>query len=44
MTKINFEEAELEIYYFESSDIVTLSNGEDTGDGDFWGDEFGLNL
>lgn len=44
MTKINFEAAELEIYYFESSDIVTLSNGEDTGDGDFWGDEFGLNL
>ena len=42
--KLKFEEAELDIFYFQSEDIVTLSNGEDTGDGDFWGDEFGLNL
>lgn len=41
MTKMNFEEAELEILYFESKDIVTLSSGEDSGDGDFWDSEFG---
>ena len=40
MTKLKFEEAELEIHYFESTDIVTLSNGEDKEDGDLWGDEF----
>ena len=33
MKKIQFEEAELEIVYFESEDVVTLSSGADSGDG-----------
>lgn len=41
MEKLQFEEANLELVYFESSDIVTLSNGEDLEEGSFWGDEFG---
>ena len=41
MDKRRFETAELEIVYFESKDVVTLSNGSDSGDGDYWDLEFG---
>lgn len=41
MKKIQFEEATLEIVFFESKDIITLSNGSDSGDGNFWDSEFG---
>ena len=41
MKKIQFEEAELEIVYFESEDVVTLSSGADSGDGSYWESEFG---